>query len=161
MELIGIITETKNEKHVSNSLRNIMEDHNIIFLNENNIDNVRNVKFNIIVLNKYIGKDEILKKIIRKSDLILLNEDIESNYNIVKDIKLKIITYGFNLKSTINTSSISNDEVLICLQRGIIDAKGNKIEPQEIRLKLDNNIDIYDSMFIECIKKLYESRKMR
>lgn len=159
MRFIGIITGSKSKKYILESIKEKSTISNVIFINESNIENVRNIKFDAIILNKSFRKQELLKKIIIKSNYILLNEDIETNYFLVKDMKLKIITYGFNSKSTITASSISNDEALICLQRGITDANGNKIEPQEVSVKCSNKLNIYDLMLIECIKMIFQRTK--
>ena len=159
MGLIGIITESKNEKNILDYFNESVKSSNIIFINENNINNIRNIKFDIIVLNKFFYENLILDKIQSNAGYILLNEDIIKNYNLVKNMKLRIITYGFNSKSTITASSISNDEILICIQRSIGGFNNNQIEPQEIRIKGNNKLNIYELMFIECIKRIYNRNK--
>ena len=52
MFFIGIISEEKNEKYIKEMLKHNINNSNAIFINEKNIDNIKNVKFKIIVLNK-------------------------------------------------------------------------------------------------------------
>lgn len=68
---------------------------------------------------------------------------------------LKVITYGFNSKSTVTASSVTEEEMLICVQRNIINIKGKKIEPQEINIEKDIMLDNYDNMYIMCLATIY------
>ena len=68
--------------------------------------------------------------------------DIEVDIDIVNNLNLKIITYGFNSKSTFTVSSVTENSVIICLQRTILNIYDKKIEPQEYQLKNDKNIEI-------------------
>ena len=58
MFFIGIISEEKNEKYIKEMLKHNINNSNVIFINEKNIDNIKNVKFKIIVLYK-----ELINKI--------------------------------------------------------------------------------------------------
>lgn len=152
MFFIGIISEGKSEKYVKEILKQNINNSNVIFINEKNIDNIKNIKFKIIVLNKeLINKN--LESILLNSEYLILNSDI--NTKLVENMNLKVITYGFNLKATVTASSITEDEMLVCIQRNIIDMNNNKFEPQEINIDKDKLLDIYDNMYIMCIKILY------
>ena len=52
MFFIGIVSEEKNEKHIKDILKQKIENENVVFINEKNIENIKNIKFKIIVLNK-------------------------------------------------------------------------------------------------------------
>ena len=73
----------------------------------------------------------------------------------IENLDLKVITYGFNSKSTVTASSITEEEMLICVQRNIINIKGKKIEPQEINIEKDIMLDNYDNMYIMCLATIY------
>ena len=62
---------------------------------------------------------------------------MEESLDIVNNMKLNIITFGFNSKSTITASSVE-EGFLICLQRKIIDINNKVLEPQEIEVKILN-----------------------
>ena len=147
MFFIGIISEEKNEKYIKEMLKHNINNSNVIFINEKNIDNIKNVKFKIIVLNK-----ELINKNL-ESILLILNSDI--NVKLVENLNLKVITYGFNSKATVTASSITEEEMLVCIQRNIVDMYNNKFEPQEINIERNELLDIYDNMYIMCIKILY------
>ena len=86
---------------------------------------------------------------------IILNSALELDTNILNDLNLVVITYGFHNKSTFTVSSIEENDIIICLQRIIFNKKGNEIEPQEYELKIDKDIDKYTAIAIEIIKILY------
>mgnify|MGYP001109949012 CR=1 FL=1 len=59
MFFIGIVSEEKNEKHIKDILKQKIENENVVFINEKNIENIKNIKFKIIVLNKGIDNKNI------------------------------------------------------------------------------------------------------
>ena len=149
MFFIGIISEEKNEKYIKEMLKHNINNSNVIFINEKNIDNIKNVKFKIIVLNKeLINKN--LESILLNAEYLILNSDI--NVKLVGNLNLKVITYGFNSKATVTASSITEEEMLVCIQRNIVDMYNNKFEPQEINIEKNELLDIYDNMYIMCNK---------
>lgn len=60
---------------------------------------------------------------------------MENGIGIINNMKLNIITFGFNSKSTITASSVE-DNFLICIQRKILSIKKEVIEPQELKFKM-------------------------
>lgn len=142
MSLIGIITNQKNEMYIKKELLKNSISDNIIFINEKNISNMKNIKFEVIVIDKKINNKVEFRKIISEANNIILNMDIEVDIDIVNNLNLKIITYGFNSKSTFTVSSVTENSVIICLQRTILNIYDKKIEPQEYQLKNDKNIEI-------------------
>ena len=154
MFFIGIVSEEKNEKHIKDILKQKIENENVIFINEKNIENIKNIKFKIIVLNKGIDNKNI-KNILLNAEYLILNSDINVKIDLIENLDLKVITYGFNSKSTVTASSVTEEEMLICVQRNIINIKGKKIEPQEINIEKDIMLDNYDNMYIMCLAIIY------
>ena len=155
MFFIGVVTNQKNEEHIKNKLSNVVPAENIIFITEKNILNIKNIKFESLLIDSKINNITELRKIISNSKYIILNSDIEMNLDAIKNLDLVVITYGFNNKSTFTVSSIEENDIIICLQRIIFNKKGNEIEPQEYELKIDKDIDKYTAIAIEIIKILY------
>ena len=154
MFFIGIVSEEKNEKHIKDILKKKKENKNVVFKNEKNIENIKNIKFKIIVLNKGIDNKNI-KNILLNAEYLILNSDINVKIDLIENLDLKVITYGFNSKSTVTASSVTEEEMLICVQRNIINIKGKKIEPQEINIEKDIMLDNYDNMYIMCLAIIY------
>ena len=109
----------------------------------------RAVEFNKAIDNKNI------KNILLNAEYLILNSDINVKIDLIENLDLKVITYGFNSKSTVTASSVTEEEMLICVQRNIINIKGKKIEPQEINIEKDIMLDNYDNMYIMCLATIY------
>lgn len=151
MFFIGIITNQKNELYVRKELK----DQNIIFINDKNITNMRNIKFDAMVIDSKLNNKQDMRKILTNTKYLILNADIEFDLELIENLSLTIITYGFNSKSTFTVSSITENNIIICLQRIIFKANGEKIEPEEYQLKYVENIEKYAIIFTAIIEKIY------
>lgn len=162
MAFIGIITSNKNEeilkKSVLNILKNSQTKHNVIVINEENIDNMKNIKFNSIIMNKENNIKEnkkiILKQILKNTKYLIINSDVYTRLDMITNINIAVITYGYNLKATVTASSINEEKILLCIQRNIkIDNKID-IEPKEMYAEILAS-DVYITMAANIIKLLY------
>lgn len=160
MNFIGVIGKNK-------ILKNIIDEHvNIIKINNQNVDSVKNVKFEIIVindnLNKFYDKLESLKNIINNTEYIIVNADLEMKIDIFNDINKKIITCGLNQKSTITISSRTQDDVLIDLQRDIETLDGKTVEAGEHLITLRNRYDfkVHDILINYAISIIFNKKIM-
>ena len=95
MFFIGIVTNQKNEAYIKRKLEN----KNILFINDKNIANIKNVRFETIVIDSKINKNEEFRKILSNAKYVILNSDIEFDLSLIENLSLTIITYGFNNKS--------------------------------------------------------------
>ena len=162
MSCIGIITESKKEleleQKVKITLKNLGKKPAIIVINQKSIENIKNVKFELIILETNIFENSnLIKRVLMNSERILVNSDFNSNLEIIHNLKLSVITYGFNSKSTITASSVDDSNgILICLQRSIKNINNKIIEPQEIKIynKEDKN-NHYVDMILLIITLLY------
>lgn len=157
MSFIGIVTDQKSENSLKTQIAKteLEKKANILFITDKNIDNIKNIKFETIVLNKALEKQETLKKILINAKNLIINTDIENEIEILEKLNVTIITYGFNSKSTITASSVEEEEALICLQRSLQNKEKETIDPQEIKVKITKNGNIYDSMIITAIELFY------
>ena len=64
MFFVGIITNQKNETYIKNELVRKMPLENIIFINDKNISNVKNIKFETIIIDAKIKNKFELRKIL-------------------------------------------------------------------------------------------------
>ena len=133
MFFVGIITNQKNETYIKNELVRKMPVENIIFINDKNISNVKNIKFETIIIDAKIKNKFELRKILSNAKYIILNSDIELDINILNDLNLVVITYGFNNKSTFSVSSITENSMII----------------------------VYKELFLEKMKKSMNHKNMR
>lgn len=138
LELLRIANMKCGLKRILESkLNSPNKEHTIIAINEKSIENIKNIRFETILimdLAKVENEKEALNELLKNSKYVILNADIETNLE-VNNIKLNIITFGFNSKSTITASSVE-ENFIICLQRKIINTNKEVIEPQEIEVKI-------------------------
>ena len=160
MSLIGIIAKKKDIKEIKNNLDIVYE---VIEINNKSIENLKNIKFEQIIINKDLvlnkQEEEYIKKIINATKYIIINADINIQIlnNIEIDKPLKIITYGFNSKSTISISSVKEDYIILSIQREIEKLNNEKIENQEKKIELikGENNNIYIKIIKFIIKELH------
>ena len=155
MSLIGIYTQSANEPYLKQKLTAMLPENQIFSLKENSIQNLTNIKFSIILIGKKMSKNNTeFKAIIEKSDYLIFNTDIKENMELLENLTLNLITYGFNSKATITTSSVEEQKMLICLQRGIKNVQGGIIEPQEIEIQTNQEVNSYALMEFISLKVL-------
>lgn len=152
MFFIGVITNQKNEIYVKNELN----EGNILFINDKTISNMKNIKFEAIVIDNKMNNRNDFRKILSNTKYVILNSDIEFDLEVIKGLDITIITYGFNSKSTFTVSSLTENNIIICLQRIIFKPNGEKIEPEEYQLKNEENTEKYAIIFTQILKELYE-----
>ena len=156
MPFIGIITDEDKENCIR---RRILEKLNlressVLFIKEKSIENIKNIKFETILLDREFKNIDMLKLILKNVKYLIVNSDIISNLSILDNLEITVITYGFNSKATITASSVDEEETLICIQRNIVNNQGKNIEPQEIKMKIEKDVDC--EMAISAILLIYE-----
>ncbi|MCI9366109.1 MAG: hypothetical protein HFJ54_06150 [Clostridia bacterium] len=170
MAFIGIITESKNEiqmkRILDNKLNAVNKKHTVIVINEKSIDNIRNIRFETILvmtLEEITSKKNILNELFENTKYLVINYDMDSKeLEIINNMNLNVITFGFNQKSSITASSVE-DKLIICLQRKLIDIDKKEVEPQEIEVKIIGKKFInntHNSMGIASILLIYGEREI-
>lgn len=155
MFFIGIITDKNSENNIKNIMKDKLKESEIVFLNNNNLENFRNVKFDSIVINNEIEDKYLLDKILEKSKYVLYNSDIKTKESFSKDIYQNIITYGYNSKAVVTISSVTDESYLIYIQKNI-DGYNKSVGIQEIKFeKNKKNINAYDGMITTIIDIIY------
>ncbi len=103
------------------------------------------------LLDRYEYKSglERIFSLIDDKGVAIVNVDDSDMIRLLDGKKHKVITYGFNTKASITTSSIGDtvykDGFICCLQRSISTRGGKVIEPQEYKLRLDaGELDSHD-----------------
>lgn len=158
MAFIGIITNEKNILNMTKFLKKTFDMKDIIFISNNNIEKFQNMKFETVVVDKEIKNINQLKSIISNSRYLILNADIKIDSAILEDMNLMVITYGFQNKATFTVSSVSENNIIICLQRIMKTAQNGKYEPQEMNIKIEQNLDIHTIICMNILTMLYQKR---
>lgn len=163
MSFIGIVASRKCFENIKNKILEKLEDETINFIQINlrSIENVKNIKFETIIIEDNIskfknGNREILEKICENAQYLMINTDRNSEEE--KKVELaKQITYGLNRKATITISSISETDILIYCQENLINKEGKKVEIEERRIKKreKNTLKTYEFLIIYAIFKIY------
>lgn len=159
MPFIGIIASKKDIKAIQKEIPNTKIE--LIEINEKSIENLKNIKFETIIITKKLPllekKKESLKEILKQAKYLIINSD--EDIIIPNDNNILIITYGFNQKATLTISSITEDKVLICLQRNIKKENGKFLEMQEENIKLEEHQTkkIYNILLVFIINKLHNA----
>lgn len=160
MPFIGIIVEETNENWMKKSLKEALQvsESSILFIKEKSIDNIKNIKFETVLLAREFKNIVALKKLLESTKYLIVNSDITNNLSILDNLELTVITYGFNSKATITTSSVTEDRLLLCVQRNIKDIKQHIIEAQEIPIEIEANLEkqVSNMMGIATVLLLYE-----
>ncbi len=92
---------------------------------------------------EYSAMVERAYQLLDEKGIAIVNVDDNELVDILRGMKHHILTYGFNSKASITTSSIGDsvfkDGLICCLQRTISASNGIVFEPQEYKLKLESD----------------------
>lgn len=145
MHFIGIFTNSIQFEGIKKHIIKIVnrKDVEIININDKNIQNMRNIVFETIVLMQKLDisniQKNILDKICNNCKYIIINSDICTDMKIISNKRIHCITYGLNQKSTITISSIQDEKAIIYIQRNMKNIEGKEIEMGEISINLQNH----------------------
>ena len=162
MTFIGIISDNKSFDEIKENIP--LENMKLIHINNKSIDNIKNITFETIIINKKLNnleeKINIIENICNKSKYLIINTDIKLDLNLDNNKKINIITYGLNQKATVTISSITDNSILIDLQRNIKNKFGKIIEVGEKQVKTGeiSNKRTYEILIIYIILAIYNKR---
>ena len=162
MPFVGIISKENDSNFIKNAISKNSKENNfeIININKKSIGNIKNVKFDVLVIceniEKILKNSSYLEEIIKKADYIIVNSDVKENLSILKNVETNIVTYGFNAKATITISSIKEEKTMVCIQRKI-NGINNIIEEQDFNIEIEkNNVNkLYNVLVIFTILAIY------
>lgn len=167
MSFVGVIVTNKDFEFIKKIIyKEIKDKIKVIRITKNNIENIKNVKFDTIVICKemeeIIEKQKVLKQIVNNAKYLIINTDVNINKELFSKIRIKIITYGLNRKATLTVSSIGEDELMLCLQRSIENLEKDIIEPYEVNIKSKkiNDKKIYNIIAAHSILTLYNGKNV-
>ena len=164
MPFIGIFAKENDNNFIKNEINkySISNKYDVININLKSLENLKNVKFDVLIIKENIiellKRSNNIEKIINNSNYIIINTDI--NKDCIAEEKDNIITYGFNTNSDISISSIKDENILLCVKRKIKGIKEQIIEEQEVAINVrKHNINkLYNIMAIFTVLCLYGER---
>lgn len=137
MHFIGIFSNYSEYEFIRQNIIKIVnrKDLELIHITSNNIENMKNIVFETIVLcDQERLKDEqkdILNKICSNCMFVIINADVFCHTKMISNKKTNCISYGLNQKSTITVSSIQEDKAILSIQRNINNLANKTIEMGE------------------------------
>ena len=159
MPFIGILTEHINEIYLNEQLKR-RKWGKVFFLDEKTIENMHNIKFETFLLGKKVVENQdTIRYIAQNASYFVLNSDIKENLCVFENLDLKVITYGYNQKATITTSSVEENKMMICLQRSIKNVYQENIEPQEFEFEMSEEINNEALMEFASLDLLYYKKE--
>ena len=135
-------------------INELIENNKVIIMTKENINRYLEKEIDILVIEDKIIKNKNLELLCNHSKYILVQDNV--NLNIKLKNEANIITFGFNHKSTVTISSISEEKVIICIQRKIKSLRNNLIEPQEMIIKNNREYDINGKIIQKIIQEILE-----
>ena len=159
MPLVGIVAKKREIQAIKKEIKG--KNIDIIEITKESIKNIKNIALEEIVFLQNINFEEeeykYMNEIISKTKYLIINGDIQ--IDILKKVKIekpiKLITFGFNSKSTITISSVNNEKILICIQRDIEKINGEILESQEKQIISKDTKKIYNNLVVFIINELH------
>ena len=140
MHFIGIFSNHLKYEMIKKNIIKIVnkKDLELIHISSKNIENLKNIVFETIVLchQKNINDEQknILNKFCSNSMFIVVNADVFCNTKMISNKKINCISYGLNQKSTITISSIQEEKAILSIQRNINNLEQKTIEMGEVEI---------------------------
>ena len=164
MPFIGIVSKENDSNFIKNQILKSAKlcEFEIININEESVVNIKNIKFETIIINddieELLSKSKYLEELMENAKYIVVNSDIVKDISFLDDNKNTIITYGLNQNAIVTISSIKEDKIMVCLQKSIKKANGENIEEQEkdINIKKNNMKKVCNLLAVFTILKIYE-----
>lgn len=121
MYLVGIIENKNNTIEISKILQEmqIYKKCTIMKIKQDNLDNLKNVKFDVVIINQELDVEKYkvnLDNILKNTKILILNIDYKENLKVVENLKIQVITYGFNKKATVTITSCDEDNIMLEFQ---------------------------------------------
>lgn len=153
MPFIEIITDSKSQNQLNKVItKQMVNNCELLYIKEKNIENIKNIKLETLVLNRKIENIELINKIAGNAKNIIFNLDLNKE---ITNAESKKISFGYNSKSDITISSVKDDEIMICIQNTIESIYGKKVEPQEVKVDIKSDVNVYNIMIIIALTALY------
>ena len=130
MSFIGIVAGKKCFENIKRKITEQMQDETINFIQINlrSIENIKNIKFETIIvednLDKFRKYRDVIEKICKQTQYLMINTDRNPETKVIGRMGNKI-TYGLNHKALVTVSSISDTDILIYWQKNLQNKEGS------------------------------------
>ena len=141
MRTIGVIG--KNEMETCEEISNLINIQADLFCLS---ENVPAKKLDILIINEVSPDLEKFISLLDDKKVVIVNSDDKEIFRQLNSHKLMLMTYGFNSKACLTTSSVQEDEISVCVQREITSLAGNKWENQEFPIRIKEEMGNVNSV---------------
>lgn len=142
MIFIGVVSDNKKFENLRKIIYKNKNKSEVSLININikSINNLKKIKFEIIVLldlpNQLEDNIDSLEEVCKDSNFLIVNSDIELKKNILKNVQTNIITFGMNHLATVTFSSVTDESLMISVQRNYPSINGDLIDVGEYNLSI-------------------------
>ncbi len=148
---VGLVSKSKNIEFIKDLNR--MNNVRAISIKQKN--DLKDKKVDILVLEDSIISKEFVEEILKDARYLLMQDNINDiQFHLEKE--MNIITFGFNHKSTVTVSSVTEEYIVICIQRIMKRIDGKEIHPKEMIIQLKNQYNINKYIIKEIIREILE-----
>ena len=88
-------------------------------------------KVNVLVATEVLPVLSRIIPALEQEDYLIINSDDKEIFPLLSKNKAKLITYGFNNRACITASSVTDENLQVCIQRAFYGIDGEEREPQE------------------------------
>ena len=149
---IGFISKNKNIELI----RELNRGKDIQAFNIKNKENLNDKKIDILVLEDLIVDKDTLELAIKEISYLIMQDNINGIEFNLEDKEINVITFGFNHKSTVTVSSVTEESIAICIQRKIKNVYDKYIQPKESIIENENKYNINKQIIKKIIQELLE-----
>ena len=156
MIIVGVVSDSRKFEIVKKLIYQNKNKNEITLININNksIDNLKSIKFRIVVVldipSQFKENSESLEEICKDASFLLINSDVEFQKDVLKNIRSNIITFGFNHLATVTFSSVTNENLLISVQRNFTNINGVLVDVGEYNFSINKADRNYIYEVIVC-----------
>lgn len=166
MSFIGIVANKKCFENIKKKIEEKMQEETINFIQINlrSIENIKNIKFETIVvednLEKFKNHTSLLEKILQNTQYLMINTDKNQK---IEEKWLNSITYGLNQKANVTVSSISETDILVYWQKNLLNKEGDTVEIEERRIQKEEIklLKTYEILIVYTLLKIYDKSIMQ
>lgn len=166
MSFIGIVANKKCFENIKKKIEEKVKEEtmNFIQINLRSIENIKNIKFETIVvednLEKFKNHKPLLEKILQNTRYLMINTDKNQE---IEGKWIDSITYGLNQKANVTVSSISETDILVYWQKNLQNKEGDMVEIEERRIKKEEMqpLKTYEILIVYTLLKIYDKSIMQ
>ena len=164
MSFVGVIANDRDAKVIRKMFakKNISKTISVLEINENNIENGRNISFETLIFCKDLNctskQNVMLNQICENASYLVINRDFVFHTLPTENNTCTTITFGLNQQSSVTVSSISESGFVLSLQQNVstLNDKIYEMEEKCIKTKNTNNFTLYKLLLDYIIKIIYQ-----